>query len=193
MCSAPPSRFPRAPNPLSLPFQTPATQARRLRGPEGVVVVQYVCVLTQLSRGSISVGLHSQQSICQATLLIDIIHLPNLFHTSRFNQLLNPDRERYFFMKDAGHILRVNVAERKRGKSHPPSPVPQFEPRVRTVVYARYCIHYCQQPAVILRNVLITVLEATTHYRCKLLSTELYKRAPGILATKGSLFELKSG
>ena len=29
--------------------------------------------LTQLSRGSISVGLHSQQSICQATLLIDII------------------------------------------------------------------------------------------------------------------------
>ena len=91
----------------------------------------YGFFLTQLSRGSISVGLHSQQSICQATLLIDIIHLPNLFHTSRFNQLLNPDRERYFFMKDAGHILRVNVAERKTGKSHPPSPVPQFEPRVR--------------------------------------------------------------
>ena len=74
----------------------------------------YVFFLTQLSRGSISVGLHSQQSICQATLLIDIIHLPNLFHTSRFNQLLNPDREMYFFMKDAGHILRVNVAERRR-------------------------------------------------------------------------------
>ena len=69
---------------------------RRLKGPEGVVVVVYF-FLTQLSRGSISVGLHSQQSICQATLLIDIIHLPNLFHTSRFNQLLNPDRERYFF------------------------------------------------------------------------------------------------
>ena len=32
-------------------------------------------------------------------------------------------------MKDAGHILRVNVAERRRRrrKSHP---VPQFEPRV---------------------------------------------------------------
>ena len=92
----------------------------------------YVFFLTQLSRGSISVGLHSQQSICQATLLIDIIHLPNLFHTSRFNQLprdqlLNPDRERYFFMKDAGHILRVNVAEIIIRKS----PVPQFEPRVR--------------------------------------------------------------
>ena len=81
---------------------------RRPRGPEGVVVVTYF-FLTQLSRGSISVGLHSQQSICQATLLIDIIHLPNLFHTSRFNQLLNPDRERHFFMKDAGHILRVKV------------------------------------------------------------------------------------
>ena len=75
-------------------------------------------------------------------------------------------------MKDAGHILMVNVAERRRRKS-PPPPVPQFESRVRTVVYATYCIHYCQ-PAVILRNVLITVLEATTHYRCKLLSTELY-------------------
>ena len=61
-------------------------------------------------------------------LLIHIIHLPNLFHTSRFNQLLNPDRERYFFMKDAGHILRVNVAERRR---RTPPPVPQFEPRVR--------------------------------------------------------------
>ena len=68
--------------------------------------------------GSISVGLHSQQSICQATLLIHIIHLPNLFHISHFNQLLNPDRERYFFMKDVGHVLRVNVAERRR-KSHP--------------------------------------------------------------------------
>ena len=79
---------------------------RYIRGPEGVVVVPYF--LTQLSTGSISVGLHSQQSICQATLLIDIIHLPNLFHTSRVNQLLNPDRERYFFMKDAGHILRMN-------------------------------------------------------------------------------------
>ena len=78
--------------------------------------------LTQLSRGSISVGLHSQQSICQATLLIDIIHLPNLFHTSRFNQLLNPDRERYFFMKDAGHILRVNVAERTEEENPPPGP-----------------------------------------------------------------------
>ena len=93
--------------------------------------------LTQLSRGSISVGLHSQQSICQATLLIGIIHLPYLFHTSRFNQLLNPDRKRYFFMKDASHILRVNVAEIIIRKSRPPaprppSPVPQFvEPRVR--------------------------------------------------------------
>ena len=90
----------------------------------------YVFFLTQLSRGSISVGLHSQQSIYQATLLIDIIHLPNLFHTSRFNQLLNPDRERYFFMKDAGHILRVNVAEIITRKSYPPPPVPPFEPRV---------------------------------------------------------------
>ena len=45
--------------------------------------------LTQLSRwgfwGFISFGLHSQRSICQATLLIQIIHLCNLFHTSRFN------------------------------------------------------------------------------------------------------------
>ena len=31
-------------------------------------------------------------------------------------------------MKDAGHILRVNVAERRRRKSHP---LPQFQPRVR--------------------------------------------------------------
>ena len=78
---------------------------RRLRGPEGVVVVTHF-FLTQLSRGSISVGLHSQQSICQATLLIDIIHLPNLFHTSRFNQLLNPDRERYFLTR--GYAKRRN-------------------------------------------------------------------------------------
>ena len=99
---------------------------RRPRGPEGVVVVTYF-FLTQLSRGSISVGLHSQQSICQATLLIEIIHLPSLFHTSRFNQLLNPDRERYFFMKDAGHILRVNVAEIIIRKSHPP-PSPNSNP-----------------------------------------------------------------
>ena len=101
--------------------------------------------LTQLSRwgfwGSISVGLHSQQSICQATLLIQIIHLPN--YTSRFNQFLNSDRERYFFMKDAGHILRVNVAERRRRKSHPPPPVPQFEPRVRKLFMQDNCIHYC--------------------------------------------------
>ena len=34
-------------------------------------------------------------------------------------------------MKDAGHILRVNVAERRRRKSHLPPPIPQFEPRVR--------------------------------------------------------------
>ena len=42
-------------------------------------------------------------------------------------------------MKDAGHILRVNVAERRRRKSPPPPPpppppprlVPQFDPRVR--------------------------------------------------------------
>ena len=33
-------------------------------------------------------------------------------------------------MKDAGHILRVNVAERRK-KKIPPPPVPQFEPRVR--------------------------------------------------------------
>ena len=102
--------------------------------------------LTQLSRwgfwGSISVGLHSQQSICQATLLIQIIHLPN--YTSRFNQrFLNSDRERYFFMKDAGHILRVNVAERRRRKPHPPPPVPQFEPRVRKLFMLDNCIHYC--------------------------------------------------
>ena len=32
-------------------------------------------------------------------------------------------------MKDAGHILRVNVAEIITRKS--PPPVPQFEPRVR--------------------------------------------------------------
>ena len=33
-------------------------------------------------------------------------------------------------MKDAGHILRVNVAERRGRKSHHPTPlVPQFEPR----------------------------------------------------------------
>ena len=32
-------------------------------------------------------------------------------------------------MKDAGHILRVNVAERRRIKSRPR--VPQFVPRVR--------------------------------------------------------------
>ena len=80
----------------------------------------YGFFLTQLSRwgfwGSISVGIHSQQSICQATLLIQIIHLPILFPTSRFNQLLSLDSESYFFMKDAGHILRVNVAERRRRK-----------------------------------------------------------------------------
>ena len=74
-------------------------------------------------------------------------------------------------MKDAGHILRVNVAERRRRKSPPPPSA--IRTQSSSVVYARYCIHYCQ-PAVILRNVLITVLEATTHYRCKLLSTELY-------------------
>ena len=36
-------------------------------------------------------------------------------------------------MKGAGHIpvLRVNVAERRRRKSLPPPPVPQFEARVR--------------------------------------------------------------
>ena len=33
-------------------------------------------------------------------------------------------------MKDASHILRVNVAERRRRKSTHPHP-PQFEPRVR--------------------------------------------------------------
>ena len=70
-----------------------------------VVVVTYFFSLSiRRFWGSISVGLHSQQSICQATLLIDIIHLPNLFHTGHFNQLLYPDRERYFFMKDAGHM-----------------------------------------------------------------------------------------
>ena len=29
-------------------------------------------------------------------------------------------------MKDAGHMLRVNVAERRRRKPHPPPPVPQW-------------------------------------------------------------------
>ena len=58
---------------------------------------------------------------------IQITHKPNLFHTSRFcklsGKLLNSDRERYFFMfmKDAGHMLKLNVAGRRR-KSHPPSP-----------------------------------------------------------------------
>ena len=75
----------------------------RLRGPEGVVVV----------------GSDKRR--------IQIIHKPNLFHTSRFcklsGKLLNSDRERYFFMfmKDAGHMLKLNVAGRRR-KSHPPSP-----------------------------------------------------------------------
>ena len=42
-------------------------------------------------------------------------------------------------------------------------PVPQFEPRVRKLFMLDNYIQYCQ-PAVILRNVLITVLEVTTHY-----------------------------
>ena len=71
-------------------------------------------------------------------------------------------------MKDACHILRVNVAERRRRRSHPPSPppsVPQFEPRVRKLFMLDNYIHYCQ-PAVILRNVLITALEVTTGANC---------------------------
>ena len=92
-------------------------------------------------------------------------------------------------MKDAGHILRVNVAERRRRKPHPPPPVPQFEPRVRKLFMLDNCIHYCQ-PAGILRNVLITVLEVTTGANCCQQNCTSVRR---VLATKGSLFELESG
>ena len=34
-------------------------------------------------------------------------------------------------MKDADHILRVNVAERRRRRKSHPTPVLQFEPTVR--------------------------------------------------------------
>ena len=45
--------------------------------------------------------------------------------TGRFNQLLNPDRERYFFMKGAGHIGTEGECGRKKKKKIPlPLPPP---------------------------------------------------------------------
>ena len=92
-------------------------------------------------------------------------------------------------MKDAGHIMRVSVAERrKRRKCQPPPPLrPPIRTQSSLAVYARYCIHYCQA-VVILRNVLITVLEATTGANCCQQNCTSVRR---VLATKGSLFELK--
>ena len=71
-------------------------------------------------------------------------------------------------MKDAGHILRVNMAERRRRKSH--RPVAQFETRVRNLLITDWRLLLVQ-----------TVVNRIVLAACA-----------GFLATKGSLFELKS-
>ena len=80
--------------------------------------------------------------------------------------------------------------EEENATTRPPPPLPLRSP-IRTqsslAVYARYCIHYCQA-AVILPNVLITVLEVTTGANCCQQDCTSVRR---VLATKGSLFELK--
>ena len=75
----------------------------------------------------------------------------------------------------------------KEEEENPPRP--PIRTQSSKAVYARYCIDYCQ-PAVILRSVLITVLEATTGENCCQQNCTSVCRD---LAKKSSLVELKSG
>ena len=86
--------------------------------PEGVVAVADFFLTTSLDRVSgVLFLLVYTGSRASDKRRIQIIHKPNLFHTSRFCKL-----SVIMFMKDAGHMLRLNVAKRRR-KSLPPPPL----------------------------------------------------------------------
>ena len=151
----------------------------RLRGPEGVVVVADFFFNATLQKGVSGVLFLLVYTASRASdkRRIQIIHKPNLFHTSRFcklsGKLLNSDRERYFFhVYERCRSYAEGECGRKKKKITPP--VPQFE---ATVVSCLCQISLLSTRCYFTKPVL-SVLEVTTGANCC-----------GFLTTRGSLFK----